>query len=481
MGIEERLHVLEEEQQLVRGELKQTLVNVRDFLLELNLPALQEEEERKVHEHNEKHEGENSRPNQPLPERMEAAPAPAPAPAPPMPTSPPAPSFTPPAPQPIGQSMPPSITMVNRVGREAAPQPPSSFGRDDFSFGTEDIADPMEEFQSMGTIPEEENNENLDEAEIPDLPFSPKEPDWPPRDSMEYSDEPVWPSEDPDEQQLEEQDLRKENSGQMPDQGPVNSPARANTHPSHDLPVKTFVERSSQINLLTNLIRWVTIARKEIGMEYLPAFLDVYGIGDVIPEDFRQAILYLAETLSPKVRQTAEQPLPVQDETAAVGENEAATGTAIPAQPDTGSFEPDGEIWNRMILELHGILRCSDVRLEESQLPWKRNVPQADVPVPSPVHEDSLTETEEPATPEPEIPARQLAEIETEHNDEPEESDDIKIKPKNGHARKNGKKRTAAPEPTSARLRLILPVGDNRETEIDIGEFNLNVSQSIPD
>ena len=55
MGIEERLQTLENEHQLIRGELKQTLVNVRDFLVDLNLPAIQEEEQREIHEHNETH------------------------------------------------------------------------------------------------------------------------------------------------------------------------------------------------------------------------------------------------------------------------------------------------------------------------------------------------------------------------------------------------------------------------------------------
>jgi len=40
---------------------------------------------------------------------------------------------------------------------------------------------------------------------------------------------------------------------------------------------------TAQVNLLANLIRWVSVARREIGHERLATFLDVYGISSGWP------------------------------------------------------------------------------------------------------------------------------------------------------------------------------------------------------
>ena len=76
-----------------------------------------------------------------------------------------------------------------------------------------------------------------------------------------------------------------------------------------------------QVNLLANLIRWVAKAKKEIGDEQLPTFLEVYGIGGNLSPDLKEVILHLAEITS---------------------EQSADASTT--------------DIWSQLILELHGIL-----------------------------------------------------------------------------------------------------------------------------
>ncbi len=83
-----------------------------------------------------------------------------------------------------------------------------------------------------------------------------------------------------------------------------------------------------QVNLLANLIRWVSAARKEIGGEQLPTFLDVYNIAGQLSSEVREIILQLAEVLA-----------------------------QYPTEPSTA------DIWSRLLLELHGILSGGGVPL----------------------------------------------------------------------------------------------------------------------
>ena len=76
-----------------------------------------------------------------------------------------------------------------------------------------------------------------------------------------------------------------------------------------------------QVNMLANLIRWVAKAKKEIGSEQLPTFLEVYGITGNLSPDLKEVIAHLADI-------TAQQ----SDDASAV------------------------DVWSQLLLELHGIL-----------------------------------------------------------------------------------------------------------------------------
>jgi len=76
-----------------------------------------------------------------------------------------------------------------------------------------------------------------------------------------------------------------------------------------------------KVNLLANLISWISVARREIGDDQLATFLEVYGISGHLSPEMKDVILHLADI-------TSEKP----------GENNMA------------------EIWSNSMLSLHGIL-----------------------------------------------------------------------------------------------------------------------------
>jgi hypothetical protein len=124
-----------------------------------------------------------------------------------------------------------------------------------------------------------------------------------------------------------------------------------------------------QINLLSNLIHWASKARKEIGPEQLPVFLDIYATtGDLSPE-VKDVILRLAEvTADPATGPgTPDRSYPVREEVALCIEINSLDGQ-IPAalkekvhrltdlilRQATNASKAD--IWSQLLLELHGIL-----------------------------------------------------------------------------------------------------------------------------
>ncbi|MDD5039453.1 MAG: hypothetical protein PHN78_09100, partial [Dehalococcoidales bacterium] len=90
-----------------------------------------------------------------------------------------------------------------------------------------------------------------------------------------------------------------------------------------------------RVNLLTNLNHWVSCAKKEIGVEQLPVFLEVYGTTGHLPPELKDVILYLADVAS-----------------------EQSTEASA------------SEIWSKLMLELHGILTGGDAPLHPVKPFW---------------------------------------------------------------------------------------------------------------
>ena len=91
-----------------------------------------------------------------------------------------------------------------------------------------------------------------------------------------------------------------------------------------------------RVNLLANLIRWVAKAKREIGSERLPAFLEVYGISGHLSLELKEVIMNLADI-------TSEQP----------AEANAA------------------DVWSQSLLELHGVLAGGDAPFHPVKPFWQ--------------------------------------------------------------------------------------------------------------
>jgi hypothetical protein len=83
-----------------------------------------------------------------------------------------------------------------------------------------------------------------------------------------------------------------------------------------------------RVNMLANLISWVSRAKREIGSENMATFLEVYGVSGHLTPELKDVILQLSE---------------ISDE-----QLEAAT---------------NAEIWSQSMLSLHGILTGGDAPL----------------------------------------------------------------------------------------------------------------------
>ena len=95
-------------------------------------------------------------------------------------------------------------------------------------------------------------------------------------------------------------------------------------------------QSTPRVNLLSNLIRWVASAKKDLGDEQLAAFLEVYGVSGNLSPELKEIILNLVEVTE-----------------------------AAPA--DTSA----ADVWSRLILELHGILTGGYAPLHTVTPLWK--------------------------------------------------------------------------------------------------------------
>ncbi|MFC1967490.1 hypothetical protein ACFLV2_02510 [Chloroflexota bacterium] len=152
-------------------------------------------------------------------------------------------------------------------------------------------------------------------------------------------DEPI----DLDEPAMAEPKMSEE---AIPEEMPMEMPASAEesysprpelTEPAAEYrPAMEDPDQSTpKVNLLANLTHWVANAKRELGSEQLPAFLEVYGISGHLSPELKEIIIHLADITSE-------------------GSQEASVA----------------EIWSKLMLELHGILTGGDAPLHPVRPFW---------------------------------------------------------------------------------------------------------------
>jgi hypothetical protein len=285
MDAEKKLDTIEEEMKLLKGELKQSLTSVRDYLLNMELPSSEFSTILAALGN----EGEGS---QKITIQGNIANS-------------------------GGQSSEELTDGVEEITEEEVPEP-----EDELSLEPNDILSP-EALQGSHNEQSDESDYNPDipEYEEPVALVDPEE-----------TGEPAVPVEpDYDDTGNELDDL-----GETDDNDEFYKPVRRQAKPSlEEDPSMGYenVNNESQastpkVNLLANLINWVAKAKKEIGDEQLPTFLEVYGVSGHLSPELKEAILQLCDI-------TTEQP--------------EATSRA--------------DVWSQSMLSLHGILTGGDAPL----------------------------------------------------------------------------------------------------------------------
>jgi hypothetical protein len=354
-----RLETLQEEIKLLKGELKNSLSSVRDYLLSMELPSSEFS-------------------------TMLAA-------------------LNPDNPAPT-MNMSASLDDKKEAAPVAAAEP--------------ETEESVEETTDQIDVPPDENLLDIEEPgetmtqELPDIADETTLDEEEPLggDDMMLSDEEI-----PEVQEPEEPE---ELSEEMPEEMPEEIPEEEEMPPESELPaeeeqpmdndqtvaeIRPYVNEVSQsipkVNMLANLISWVSKAKKEIGSEQLPTFLEVYGISGYLSPELREVILHLAE---------------ITDE-----------------KPDAIT---DAEIWSESILTLHGILTGGDAPLHPV-------IPPSEELEDEPLPEDEVIEVDKsndkPVKLKLVFPSADGKEKEFCIDLTPEENNNISSNGKNG---KNGKK-----------------------------------------
>jgi hypothetical protein len=364
MSADDRVKVLENEFKLIKSELRQTLGSVRDFLLDLKIPQIQEVAAKEAERH----------------EQL-----------------------------PIG----------------------GGGGGGSSSGGSSD------QIGSQGSIPESYPSGFEPQPSLPEMGAPVEDLTNLPLESPLSEEEPLCDSVDmPEDQYSEDTGIT---AGDMPGEKEPEGPAaeRGAQNPQAGVP---------QVNLLANLIRWASAARKDIGLAQLPTFLDVYATTGNLSQETRDTILNLAEVATDPVDEKPDNKnVMVTEEIALCMEINSLAGQLPPEYKEKlrrltdlilrqSVYANKADVWSQLLLELHGILTGGGRSLQPlvvNKDTWKEDTEEDRVEIP----EESACEEESAGA------VNEVEEI--------------------------SKPRRAKP----ARLRLVLPVDGGAEQELDLGSL----------
>jgi hypothetical protein len=266
MESEKQLQNMEEELKLLKGELKQTLSSVRDYLLNMELPTSEFS-------------------------TILAA---------------------------LGDG---GDQTVNMKGTFSLPPDGES---------SEEANEPRDETEAdsskseAGTTSEKEGSADSEVAEE-------KEPHMSAEEEPVTEEEAPEPEEEPEMEETVEETYEEEEPFMPDSELSVDEEQQI----EYEKISRELTQSVPKVNLLANLISWVSLARKEIGDEQLPTFLEVYGISGHLSPEMKDVILHLVDI-------TTEKP----------GDNNMA------------------EVWSNSMLSLHGILTGGDTPLNPIRPHW---------------------------------------------------------------------------------------------------------------
>ncbi|MGD0779889.1 MAG: hypothetical protein ABR954_03790 [Dehalococcoidales bacterium] len=237
---ESRLDNLQDEIKLLKGELKNSLASVRDYLLNMELPSSEFSTILAALS------GDNTRPQA-------------------LATD--------------GDISNKDDMLEPNLDEENPEEADGEIKQPDEDENLLDFGDPDKEGETSEELPNEDalddmvaEDELLPEEETEELPEEVEEP----QDEMQETEDEGLPEEEltppEDELPLDEEQLEEYN--------------RLLTEANQGIP---------KVNMLANLINWVARAKQDIGYEELPTFLEVYGISGHLSPELKDIILRLAE------------------------------------------------------------------------------------------------------------------------------------------------------------------------------------------
>jgi len=298
MENDKNLETLEGEVKLLKGQLKQSIAGVRDYLLNMELPssefatvlaALGSDGEQKITMKGSFSDGKDSGLGRPATEETEE---------------------------------PASDEEYEEPASDEEYEEPASDGA---------YEEPFDELEPESQMPgEEEDLMSPDESPGTVAESSPE-------DGLTDDYEDLGPGEELFSNEEEgETEETAEDDEQEAALMPESELAEEEEEPMEYERIKAEVSQSTpKVNLLANLTNWVAKAKKEIGYEQLPTFLEVYGISGHLSPELKEVILHLSDI-------TLERP---ED-----------SGTA--------------EIWSQSMLSLHGILTGGNTPLYPLKPSW---------------------------------------------------------------------------------------------------------------
>jgi hypothetical protein len=299
MADTKKLTALQEEIKLLKGEVKQSLASVRDYLLNMELPsseistilqALGADGEQKVSMRGSFEMPEQNKPEDTLEQTEEEVPA---------------------------------------EGAGAAATDEEEVPQDDI-FSTEESYDEGE----AGGMPlaEGETPEDVETAGTANLPFG--EGDILPDDELE----PPYPEdEEPGDEpgEGEEGDEGDEDMEDLPETGLDDDEGEPLAMDNYRAAENDILSAVPKVNMMANLINWVSRATRDIGYDQLPVFLEVYGVSGHLSPEMKDVILHLAELTN-----------------------------------DKPEVETSAGVWSEQMLSLHGILTGGETPLHPVIPSW---------------------------------------------------------------------------------------------------------------